>query len=102
MANECIYTGAQLRVEPYGFVIPADLYRQGHSIIARMNHSRCQSFDSSQLARATHLVELSDLSGIDFFHEDAGILIAPAEAFRSLPACRPDNRLILQSKGSAK
>ena len=70
----CIKTGAYIRVEPYGYTIPADLYQVNDIIIARMNNENCQSFDPADLEQVTHLVYLPTSS---FYRPDIGIIVVP-------------------------
>lgn len=80
MANYCIYTGARLLVQPYGFVVPADLYRCGTMIIARLNPQ--ESYDyRGDYESTTHVVCLDLSFRPDFYHAEAGILVASHEVF---------------------
>lgn len=90
MSNHCIYTGARLEVQPYGFVVPADLYRCGDMIIARLNPKEHYAWGEEASESATHVVCLDLSFRSDFYHEIAGILVASHEVFAVLSFARPD------------
>ena len=71
MANNCIKTGAYLKVEPYGFYVPADLYEVGYCVVARINSKESYYYGTN--ATATHVVYLDHSP--EFYHEVAGIIV---------------------------
>lgn len=88
MSNYCIYTGATLLVRPYNFIVAADLYRCNGQIIARINPPH--TYDYNNLERATHEVFLDRFQMDDFYHPDAGIVVAFHGCYVALPNARPD------------
>lgn len=75
--NNCIKTGARVRITNYNITVPADLFEVGDCVVVNMNPGVFEYGHELSL-EATH--EVMCVKG--FLHKDKGVCVIPKELIR--------------------